>query len=103
MMIQNAQEAIMSQEHVNQSMMAFVWGAAVGAGIALLVAPKSGHDTRQQLGNAARRLGETAKSKLEHAKATVHDGVDTVNEAIGAGRAAFQSAAKETTTNPRRV
>ncbi len=104
----------MSQEQVNHSMMAFVWGAAVGAGIALLVAPKSGHDTRQQLGSAARRLGETAKtklehvgetakSKLEHAKSTVHDGVDTVNEAIGAGRAAFQSAAKEATTNPRRV
>lgn len=97
------QEDVMAQEHVNQSMMAFVWGAAVGAGIALLMAPKSGQDTRRELGKAARRLGETAKSRLEDAKSTVHDGVDTVNEAIGAGRAAFQSAAKETTTNPRRV
>jgi gas vesicle protein len=88
----------MSQGQMNHSMMAFVWGAAIGAGVALLVAPRSGHDTRRQLGDAARRLGNTAKSKLDHAKSTVQDGVDTVNEAIHAGRSAFQTAAKETAT-----
>lgn len=93
----------MSQDHVNQSMMAFVWGAAIGAGIALLVAPRTGHDTRESLANAARRLGDTAKSKLDHAKSTVQDGVDTVNEAIAAGRGAFQNATKEATSSPRRV
>ncbi len=93
----------MSQGQMSHSMMAFVWGAAIGAGVALLVAPKSGHDTRRELGNAARRLGDTAKSKLEHAKSTVHDGVETVNEAIHAGRSAFQTAAKETTSPRTRV
>jgi len=39
----------------------FVWflaGAAVGAGIALLYAPKSGRDTRRLIGRKARHGGE---------------------------------------------
>jgi gas vesicle protein len=38
----------------------FLLGAVVGAGIALLLAPSPGGDTRKKLGETARRLGSRA-------------------------------------------
>ena len=39
---------------------ALLFGAAVGAGLALLYAPRSGRETRQQLSSSANRLREKA-------------------------------------------
>jgi gas vesicle protein len=54
---------------------AFIAGALVGAGIALLLAPKSGVETREQVADWARRAQERAReaaSKLRDASR--HDG-----------------------------
>lgn len=47
----------------------FLGGAAVGATIALLLAPKTGEETRKQLGN----LAEQAKKRAEEYSAKIKE------------------------------
>lgn len=82
----------MQNENGNQALMSFVWGAAIGAGIALLVAPRSGEETRRQLSDAAVRLRDSAKDKVGDAKNMIRDGARDVGDAIATGREAFASA-----------
>jgi len=76
----------MSDQRDNSTMMGFLIGAAVGAGVALLMAPAAGEDTRRRLGESARRIRHTANNRL-------HDLKDTISErgkdAMSAGREAF--------------
>ena len=74
------------------ALMAFLLGAAVGAGVALLLAPQSGEETRRQLGDRAKRLGEDVDEKLRTAKDEVKARAGDVKSAIGAGRDAFARA-----------
>jgi len=46
------------------SLTGFLLGAVVGAGIALLLAPSPGGDTRRKLGETARRLGSRASDLM---------------------------------------
>ena len=48
-----------------------VVGAAVGAGIALLVAPRTGKETRKWLARSTREIKERAASALQQARETV--------------------------------
>ena len=48
------------------SVTGFLLGAVVGAGIALLLAPSPGGDTRRKLGETARRLGSRASDLIGH-------------------------------------
>ncbi len=43
----------------------FLSGAAIGAGLALLFAPKSGKETRKQIKDMAERVGEEVKENYE--------------------------------------
>jgi gas vesicle protein len=83
-------------------------GVAIGAGIALLLAPRTGADTRRIIGNRARRAGERVRGTAEEvadsvtsqanelrdrlaervgaARAAVRRGQDTVLDAVDAGR-----------------
>jgi gas vesicle protein len=83
-------------------------GVAIGAGIALLLAPRSGADTRRMIGHRARRAGERVRGTAENvadsvtsqagelrdrlaervgaARAAVRRGQDTVLDAVDAGR-----------------
>jgi gas vesicle protein len=83
-------------------------GVAIGAGIALLFAPRSGADTRRVIGNQVRRAGERARDaatevadsvtsqanevrdrvaqRVGAARAAVRRGQDTVMDAVDAGR-----------------
>ena len=60
--------------------MGFLWGALVGAGVALLMAPASGTETRKKLGETARRLRhdvpEKARGLMEQARSKVNQGVN---------------------------
>ncbi len=82
-------------------LLAFFLGGLVGAGIALLTAPKSGQETREQI----RRLAEEAKQKAEIYKEDIKGKVSSVVEkgkellekeksvisaAIDAGKEAFE-------------
>lgn len=43
-------------------------GALIGAGTALLVAPMTGRETRQRIGEEASRLGQAAKTAIRERK-----------------------------------
>ncbi len=96
---------------------AFFWGALLGAGAALLLAPRSGAETREGLVRGARRmstaardmaeeLGDTVVDRYDHARHTVESGMDSLrravevkrhqaSQAVRAGRAAAEAARDE--------
>lgn len=52
----------------------FLLGAIFGAGLALLLAPAPGGETRRRLGETARRLGNAASEAVRHARESESDG-----------------------------
>ena len=96
---------------------AFLFGLAMGAGAALLFAPRTGEDMRRELRNQGRRLRTSAVEKAEDlqellsggyddARSRVEEGVhsarDTIQrnkenakDAVDAGRAVAHSAREE--------
>jgi gas vesicle protein len=86
----------MSENHVNgapsSAMVGFLVGAIIGAGVALLVAPATGADTRRRLTDTARRLGKGATNKLSEVKDSIASRASELksdlNDAVETGRAA---------------
>jgi gas vesicle protein len=81
-------------------LVALLLGAAVGGGIALLTAPRSGRETREKLRGLAgetseriRRIAEEAEERiaevLQEGKNTVVEKRDMVKAAVEAGREAM--------------
>ena len=103
----------------------FLLGLAVGAGVALLFAPKTGEETRQQLKNTGRRLRTAASEKaedlqealgsgyehtrdrieegLETARETISEKRDSARDALRAGKGAVKSARSELETLAKRL
>ncbi|MDQ3242147.1 MAG: YtxH domain-containing protein [Gemmatimonadota bacterium] len=95
----------------------FLAGLAVGAGLALLFAPRTGADTRRDLQEKVRKVGDQAQDfvsgvtdsvgqKLTEARETVENRIDATREsielkrrqmsrAVDAGRAAAQQSRYE--------
>jgi len=95
----------------------FIIGLAVGAGLALLFAPRTGAETRRDLQRRAREVGDQAQdivseltesvgNTIQHAKDSVEGRIDAtrdaielkrrqVSNAVDAGRAAAQQARVE--------
>ena len=67
----------------------FVMGALVGAGIALLLAPATGTDTRRKLRETAQKLRSAAGSKLGDAQTALGEIRDDAKSAFEAGREAY--------------
>lgn len=78
---------------------AFILGALVGAGLALLFAPRTGEETQQDLKERALKLKSAAEARvreaqkqleerLETAREGVHHRVEGVKDAVEAGRKA---------------
>jgi gas vesicle protein len=69
-------------------------GAAIGAGIALLLAPRTGADTRRMIGNRARRttdrMRDAASGIADDVTSRVDDVRDRVAERVGAARDAVR-------------
>lgn len=57
---------------------AFLWGAILGAATALLLAPKSGAETQEELKESARRLKSQAEDKLAELRQSVEEGYEKV-------------------------
>jgi gas vesicle protein len=95
----------------------FVTGLLIGAGLALLFAPRTGVETRRQLQKSAKRVGDQAQDlvsdvtgsvsqTIKSAKDKVEERIDStrsavelkrrqVTDAVDAGRAAAQQARVE--------
>lgn len=82
-------------------LLSFLAGAAVGAGVALLVAPKSGEELRGKIKNLADdaidKIKEYTSEAQEKIKSTIEDGKGLINEkksilssAIEAGKEAME-------------
>ena len=72
----------------------FVLGALVGAGMALLLAPGSGRETRRRLTNTGRRWRGAAHDRLDQVRDAAHDLKQGAKSALEAGRKAFEHGQK---------
>ena len=70
------------QEASASPLLTFVAGAAIGASVMLLCAPKSGREARAQIADAANRVKETAGNWREKAITTAHDTLDQAAETL---------------------
>jgi gas vesicle protein len=90
-------------ERRSGGMGAFLWGAIIGAGVALLYAPRAGEQTREELRTGALRLKGRAEDTVRSLQDSVADTVDNlrgeVTDRIDSARDAFDAgrdAARET-------
>lgn len=70
-------------ERRGSNIVAFLCGALMGAGIALLVAPKSGRETQAELREGARRFKEGAGEKLTDFREGIEDRYGRTREGLG--------------------
>ncbi len=64
----------------------FLLGAMVGAGIALLLAPAHGKDTRRRVGSTVKKWGEGARHALNRTRENLNDFKHDAKSAIDKGR-----------------
>ncbi len=100
---QHSDQPVVVVERSDSGLGGFLLGLAVGAGVALLFAPKTGEETRQQLKNTGRRLRTVATEKAEdlqdamgggyeRTRDRIEEGLDSARETIGEKREAAQDA-----------
>ena len=65
------------------SLAAFLWGAAAGALTALLLAPKSGEETQQDIREGVRRLRDEAETKLTTIRGDIERHYENTREEVG--------------------
>ena len=70
---------------------ALLCGAAVGAAVGVLLAPKAGRQLRQQLADSAGRMREKVSATYSDASQAVGKVVDRGRRAFEVGKDAFQS------------
>lgn len=93
-------------EHRSGSFGTFVWGLLLGAAAALLFAPKTGRETRQELGDSLYRLRDQAENRVRDLQDTVsgtvddvrrqfEEGIDSARRAVESGREAARNSRDE--------
>ncbi len=85
----------MSENNAGSMMGGFLLGALVGAGVALLVAPMAGDETRRRIGDTARRLKDGTRDQLDNVKSAIEHGASDVSTAIDAGKEAYRRSAEK--------
>jgi len=89
----------MNTSNMSGSILTFVLGVGVGAVVALLLAPRTGEELREDiLGKVtygANELKAAGKHVKRKAQGFVTDAKERVDEAVQAGEAAFNEANKE--------
>jgi gas vesicle protein len=82
----NAYEGYNESEGGGSFVLGMLAGAAIGAGLALLFAPKTGSDLRRQLSEQAGNWRETASKTYRRAADTASDLADRGRELADRGR-----------------
>ena len=67
----------------------FLVGGLVGAGIALLLAPKSGREIRADIKDLAMKTKEKVAATIQKGKELYEENTNAISGAIHAGKAAF--------------
>jgi gas vesicle protein len=75
--------------NVRSVLIPFLAGGVLGAGIALLLAPKSGKELRKDIKDVAVSTGDTITTTVEKGKDLYSEGTSAVKNAIEAGKMAY--------------
>ena len=105
-MSDNGEEYVIIEHRSGGSFGTFVWGLLIGAAAALLYAPKSGRETREELSESMTRLRDEAEGRVrevqdtmsevvEDARRQFEDGVDAARRAVETGRQAVRESRHE--------
>ena len=68
----------------------FLLGGIVGAGIAILLAPQSGRETREKIKELAETVKEKIASSVERAKDILEEKKSVISAAVEAGKEAYK-------------
>lgn len=71
------------ENNAKYGLIAFLAGAAIGAGLGLLFAPQSGRETREKIKEKSGRLAENVKSYSENAVEQVKSFVKGAKHGMG--------------------
>lgn len=77
--------------------MGLLCGAALGAAVGMMFAPKPGNELRRQISDAGSRARTTASDRYRRASSSVNTIVEKGRDAVHKGREAFQRT-KDTST-----
>jgi gas vesicle protein len=81
----------LSEKQERSVLVPFLVGGLVGAGIALLMAPKSGRELRKDIKDAASDTRDKIAMTVEKGKELYIEGTEAVKNAIEAGKTAYVS------------
>ena len=78
-------------KEVRSLLVPFVAGGLIGAGVALLLAPKSGKELRKDIKDIASDTRDKIATTVEKGKGLYVEGTEAVKHAIEAGKTAYVS------------
>ncbi|MCX8030590.1 MAG: YtxH domain-containing protein [Thermodesulfovibrionales bacterium] len=78
--------------NVGAILLSFLLGSIVGAGLALLVAPQTGTETRRRIKDFAEDVTDRAHGYMEQAKTKVSQSIDKGKEILEAQKSAVTAA-----------
>jgi gas vesicle protein len=84
----------MSNEDNGSSLIFFLAGAAIGAGLGVLFAPKAGKETREQIGDWLKEKREEGGDLLAKIKEEGLHKKEALSSALKAGKQAYMEAEK---------
>ena len=84
----------MSQEAYGKDVALFVFGAAVGAALGLLFAPKSGQETREDIAEWLKERREKGADMIHKLQEEIPAKKDQIAAALKAGKQAYYEAGK---------
>jgi gas vesicle protein len=73
---------IVIEKHSGGGMSSFLWGALLGAGAALLLAPRSGEETQEEIRERVRRLRDAAEDRVNEVRDNVTDSYTRTRDRI---------------------
>ena len=73
----------------------FLLGSLVGAGIALLLAPQAGRETREKIKEYAERAKEKAAESVQKIKSVLEEKTSVLSAAVEAGKEAYKKEANK--------